>query len=288
MLFAAFVVLFLILWGVLYATLPLIRRGETMLTRRIAQLGARWALFGRFGGYARERVKPYRMYLPVVLIVVAGAVVTAWAGDSFLDLAELVHAKSTTLQQTDAGIHDWAVSRRTAGATEFFMAMTIIGGPVSLAIIVAIVLGALLMKHRFRWAGYVLVTCAGGAMLNMELKRYFARARPDVAEMLRLAHGYSFPSGHAMGSTVTFGALAYIAFRIARTWKWKAGTLAFAITLVISIAMSRVYLGAHWISDVGAGVAAGLIWVAATTVAYETLRRVRLLRVTRNGVVSPP
>ena len=287
MLFAAFIVLFLILWAALFALLPVARRGGTMLTRRIARLGARWALLGRWGGYARERVKPYRMYLPVALIVVVGAVVTAWAGDSFLDLAELVHAKSTMLQNTDAGIHDWAVSRRTAGATEFFIAMTIIGGPVSLAVIVAIVLAVLLFKRRFRWAGYVLVTCAGGAVLNLELKRYFARARPDVAEMLRLAHGYSFPSGHAMGSTVTFGALAYIAFRIARTWKWKAGALAFAITMVVSVALSRVYLGAHWISDVGAGVAAGLIWVAATTVAYETLRRVRLLRVTRNAV-SPP
>ena len=54
---------------------------------------------------------------------------------------------------------------------------------------------------------------------------------------------------------------------------------------MVSVALSRVYLGAHWISDVGAGMAAGAVWVAATTVAYETFRRVRLLRAAR--VVDP-
>ena len=288
MFFAAFVALFLILWGVLYATLPLMRRGGTLLTRRLAGLSARSALIGRFGGYARDRVKPFRMYLPVALMVVGGAVVTAWAGDGFLDLAELVHSKSTVLQKADAGVHDWAVSRRNNGATEFFLAMTIVGGPAGLAVIVVIVAIVLSIKRRFRWLGYLLVTCGGGALLNLELKQYFARARPDVAEMLRLAHGYSFPSGHAMGSTVTFGALAYLAFRVAKTWKWKAGALACAITLAISVALSRVYLGAHWISDVGAGMAAGTIWVAVTTVAYETMRRVRLLRMSRPPVIVTP
>lgn len=122
------------------------------------------------------------------------------------------------------------------------------------------------------------MTACGGGLLDWELKRFFARARPDVAEMLRQAQGYSFPSGHAMGSSVMFGALSYLAFRLIRRWAWKAAALAFAATLVIAIATSRVYLGVHWISDVVAGVAAGLMWVGVTTVSYETLRRIRLLR----------
>jgi membrane-associated phospholipid phosphatase len=280
-LFAAFVSLFLILWGVLYGLLPVLRRSGTMLTRRLARLTARSARVGRWHGYATKRISPYRVYLPIVLLLIGAALLTAWMGDQFIDLAELVHAKSTTLQQTDAGVHDWAVSRRTAGATQFFVTMTILGGPVSLALIVLAVTIVLLVRKRYRWVAYLLVTCGGGALLNLELKRYFARARPAVAEMLRLAHGYSFPSGHAMGSCVTFGALAYLGFRVAKTWRVKAACIALAITLTASVALSRVYLGAHWISDVGAGVAAGTVWVAATTVAYETFRRVRLLRATR-------
>ena len=82
-------------------------------------------------------------------------------------------------------------------------------------VIVAIVLA---IMRRWRWVLYLAVTTVGGALLNMELKRFFARARPGVAEMLRRAHGYSFPSGHAMGSAVAFGALAYLAYRAAKSW----------------------------------------------------------------------
>jgi membrane-associated phospholipid phosphatase len=280
-LYLAFAALFLILWGILDAALPILRRGGAMLARRLVRLAASSLRIGRWHGYATRRISPYRMYLPIVLLLIGAAFVTAWMGDQFLDLAELVHAKSTVLQQADARIHDWAVSRRTPGATHFFIAMTIIGGPAGLAAIVLMATIALAIRGRWRWIAYLLVTCGGGALLNLELKRYFARARPDVAEMLRLAHGYSFPSGHAMGSTVTFGALAYLAFRMARMWRMKAACLALAITLIVSVALSRVYLGAHWISDVGAGAAAGSVWVAATTVAYETWRRIRLLRAAR-------
>lgn len=281
MLYAAFILAFLILWAILYGVLPLLRRAGTALTRRLARLTTRSTLIGRWHEYATRRISPYRVYLPIILLLIGAGLVTAWMGDQFIDLAELVHSKSPVLQQTDAGVHDWAVSRRTAGATQFFVAMTMIGGPVGLAVIVLLVTIVLLIRKRYRWVAYLLVTCGGGVLLNLELKRYFARARPDVAEMLRLAHGYSFPSGHAMGSTVTFGALAYLAFRVAQTWRLKAACIALAITLIASVALSRVYLGAHWISDVGAGIAVGTVWVAATTVAYETIRRVRLLRATR-------
>ncbi|MGZ4810645.1 MAG: phosphatase PAP2 family protein [Thermoanaerobaculia bacterium] len=278
MLFAGFVGLFLMLWGLLYATLPLMRRGGSMLVRTLTGWSARSSLIGRWAGYARVRATPFRMYLPVAMIVVAGLFLTAFAGDQFMDLAEMVHAKSPVLQNTDVRVHDWAVTRRTPGATRFFMLMTIAGGPVGLAAIVLVAAVALAVRGKYRWVAYLLATAGGGALLNMELKRYFARVRPDVAEMLRLASGYSFPSGHAMGSTVTLGALSYLAFRTWKTWRSRAAALALAITLIVAISLSRVYLGAHWISDVGAGVAAGTIWVATTTVAYETFRRIRMMR----------
>ncbi|HUR79773.1 MAG TPA: hypothetical protein VM733_03340, partial [Thermoanaerobaculia bacterium] len=55
----------------------------------------------------------------------------------------------------------------------------------------------------------------------------------------------------------------------------------FAATMILAISTSRIYLGVHWISNVGAGIAAGLIWVIAATVAYETMRRIRLVRALR-------
>src|SRR5438477_593595 len=196
----------------------------------------------------------FRDYLPVAIIVVAGALITAWAGDQFLDLAEQVHTKSTALQQMDAHVHDWAVSERNIGATTFFVTMSRIGGPAGVAAIAGVVTIALLIARRFRWAAFLAVNVAGGGMLDWELKRYFARARPDVALMLRRAAGYSFPSGHAMGSTVLFAALSYLAIRSFPRWRWKSAAIALGTTLIVAVSLSRVYLGVHWISDVAAGI----------------------------------
>ena len=271
LLWGGFLVVFLVLWSAFYSFLPIVRHSHGFFAPRIASLLVRWTGIHRL----RER---YKAYAPLALIVIAGGALIAWAGDAFIDLAESVHAKSEMLQNFDVLAHSWAVAHRTTGATSFFVIMTNIGSPVGMAGIAAAVAVILLLQKRFRWVAYLVITAGGGALLNMELKRYFARARPDVAEMLKRAHGYSFPSGHAMGSTVVFGALAYLAFRTAVSWKWKSAAPALGITLILAVALSRVYLGAHWMSDVAAGITCGTIWVAVTTVSYETLRRIRRMR----------
>ena len=271
---AAFVSFFLILWAILYAVLPLTRRGRGFGASLVARLSVRYT---RMTGYADWA----KAYGPIVLIVIGGAMLTGWAGDTFLDLAEEVHSHSPKLQHIDSVVHAWAISRRSPGATTFFATMSTIGGPVGLTALVIVVAIVLVVLRRYGWVLYLAVTVGGGALFNQELKRFFARARPDIAEMLRQAHGYSFPSGHAMGSTVVFGALSYLAFRTATQWRWKAAAVALGATIVLAVSLSRVYLGVHWISDVVAGICVGALWVALTTVSYETVRRVRLLRRSR-------
>src|ERR1051325_4747937 len=195
------------------------------------------------------------------------------AGDAFEDLAVQVHQNSTRLHDIDTGVHEWARYTRTPGATRFFTTMTIIGTPLPLGIIIAIVTGFLLAKHHWRWAGYLIFTAGIGSLLNVALKIYFHRPRPDLAEALRHASGYSFPSGHAMGSMVVFGALSYVAIRALTHWQWR--------WRAAPIASSRICLGVHWTSDVGAGIDAGAMWVTPSTVAYETFRRIRLMRALR-------
>ena len=270
--FAAFVVLFLILWGILSLTKPLVHDGFI----RTAHFTTKFRSLD---------------YLPVVVLLGIGAAVSAFAGDAFVDLSELVVAKNPSLQALDQLWHDSAVSERTPGATTFFAAMSVIGGPAFLAVLTALVAGTLFIRKRPRWAVYLLVTAGGGAVLNLELKRYFERARPALAEMLRRADGYSFPSGHAMGSTVVIGGLTYLALRALTTWRQKSAVIAFGTTFVLSVATSRVYLGTHWLSDIGAGVSAGLLWLATTTIGYETFRRIRAvrdLRARNRRDISPP
>ncbi len=258
----AFLLLFLILWGALIAAEPLARHNLA----RVAHLTAKFR---------------YRDYLPVFVLLAAGGAIAVWAGDGFVDLAELVHAKSPLLQTIDLQWHDWAVSERSTGATTFFAVMSVIGGPLFLGVVTGLFAAWMVIERRYRWAIYLIVTAGGGALLLTELKRYFERARPILAEQLRRAHGYSFPSGHAMGSTVVLGALTYLAMRVLPAWRQKAAAIAFAITFVIAVAASRVYLGVHWLSDIGAGIAGGLLWVMTTTIGYETFRRIRLIRALR-------
>ncbi|HEU5162836.1 MAG TPA: phosphatase PAP2 family protein, partial [Thermoanaerobaculia bacterium] len=95
---------------------------------------------------------------------------------------------------------------------------------------------------------------------------------------IRHATGYSFPSGHAMGSTIVFGALTYLALRHFHRWRDRSATLAVAISVVLAVSLSRIYLGVHWVTDIVAGVAAGTVWVLFVTVAYEAWRRIRRAR----------
>ena len=260
----AFLILFLLLWLVFLVAEPAMER----LLKRTASWTAKFR---------------YRDYVPVALVLLIGFTAAMVAGDAFEDLAVQVHQNSTRLHDIDTGVHEWARYTRTPGATRFFTTMTIIGTPLPLGIIIAVVTGFLVAKHHWRWAVYLIFTAGIGSLLNVALKIYFHRTRPDLAEALRHASGYSFPSGHAMGSMVVFGALSYVAIRALThwQWRWRAAALAFAAATIVAIASSRIYLGVHWISDVGAGIAAGAMWVTTSTVAYETFRRIRLMRALR-------
>lgn len=277
MIYLLFLLLFLLLWAVFYAAAPALRHVSMLAAKRLTRATFRSESLQRIAAHTGR----FRDYFPVALVVLAGGVLAAWCGDLFLDLAELVRSESAVLRDIDHRIHRWAISHRSAGATRFFATVSAAGGPWGLAILVGAVVALLVARGRHRWAAYVAITSIGGGAINMELKRFFARARPELAEMLRETHGYSFPSGHSMGATVVFGALSYVAFRALESWPARSASLALAVTFVVAVALSRVYLGAHWISDVAAGVTAGLIWFSVTTVAYETVRRIRMLRVVR-------
>src|SRR3954453_2380973 len=102
MLFVAFAVTFVILWALVYAALPAIRH----LGRLLAKLIARSARVTRFVSTKGER---FRNYLPVAVIVVAGLLFTAWAGDAFIDLAEKVHGKNAPRPKNDPSSHNGPV-----------------------------------------------------------------------------------------------------------------------------------------------------------------------------------
>lgn len=136
---------------------------------------------------------------------------------------------------------------------------------VSLSLIVI----AWLLKVKSHRRLYAFVaTMAGGALLNALMKLYYHRARPDSP--LVMAHGYSFPSGHSMGSMCFFGSLAYVIFfTIERRHVLRIVAVVACALAVLAIGASRIYLGVHYFTDVVAGYAAGLGWMAVCFTGVE-------------------
>jgi undecaprenyl-diphosphatase len=105
----------------------------------------------------------------------------------------------------------------------------------------------------------LLVSSIGGGLLVRGAKALIERPRPEVVERVVEATGYSFPSGHSMGAACVYLAIALTLRRhLSARASWLA--LAGAGLLVGLIALSRVYLGVHYASDIAAGVAFGAAW----------------------------
>ena len=272
---ACFAAVLLALWGTTFALLPVLRRALRTAVGRLA----RW-LRARAGPWL-GRVEPWRAYVPLVAALAVGTLVIVAAADAFVDIAAAMKEQSPAVRRIDSGVWEWFGSRRSPQASALFTAVTVAGGTAGMGGLVAAATAALLARRRFRWAAYLAVTSAGGALLNQMLKIHYVRPRPDLNAAVLQATGYSFPSGHAMSATIVLGALGYLAARSARSWKAKSAAFSTFATLALAIGVSRLYLGVHWASDVAAGFAAGALWVTATTTGYELVRQYRLGRAGR-------
>lgn len=136
----------------------------------------------------------------------------------------------------------------------FWEACTFLGGSVLVPIGVAFVLAAG-VSRRIRPALIVAVLIAA-ALFTELVKDYVARLRPTM-DPLVTAQGYSFPSGHALNSTVTYGLLALVTWRTRLRLAVRRAAVVGGVVIPIFVGLSRIALGVHWPTDVLAGWLAG-------------------------------
>jgi undecaprenyl-diphosphatase len=120
----------------------------------------------------------------------------------------------------------------------------------------------------FSWAAAIL----GNSLLNAVLKATFERGRPEFPDPILVETNWSFPSGHAMGAMVMYGMVTYLIILRFKQTASKAIVMSMVI-LVLFIGFSRLYLGAHYFSDVMAGYIVGMAWLATVISGAEIARR---------------
>ncbi|HVH66993.1 MAG TPA: bifunctional DedA family/phosphatase PAP2 family protein [Gemmatimonadales bacterium] len=177
------------------------------------------------------------------------------------------------LTQLDMALLDWLQAHAAPAGSAIANVISLFGSPVTLTAL-ALGVGVLLAVQR-RWialAGWV-AAFAGAGLLTEVLKLLIRRPRPLGAALLQ-QYGWSFPSGHALGSLIGYGMLAYvlIVFWIHRPRAQVAAALGAAL-LIVAIGVSRLYLGVHYFSDVVGGYAAGVLWLSACISGVEVARR---------------
>lgn len=201
-------------------------------------------------------------------VALVGALVVLVAS---LPLAMLVRLAYPPLVETDLAVSD-AAHRAVVGSPTLLLAarvVTLLGDPLLLSLAALLLAGWLASRGRRRLALYVLAARVGAVVLSSGLKLAVDRTRPAFDAPLATAFGASFPSGHALGSAAFWVTCAVLLQPYVRRDRLL---LAGAVTLAALVALSRVLLGVHFPSDVGAGLLIGLGWAALCTAVFAAWR----------------
>ena len=238
---------------------------------------------------ARRRLDRRFGVIPARLLILAlGFVVGAAALSLFAVLAVDVYAREAIILDDSANAFLYSYSTPLLDA--LMGAVSFVGAGPPLFAIFLVAAAWLLAQNRRREAVFLAVALLGGTALNQVLKLVFQRPRPALPWSVPTPE-YSFPSGHSMISVTFYLALAVVIWVI---FGRRSGIVALvAMTLlVVTIGVSRIYLGYHYFSDVVGGFSAGLVWLITTATAVQGGQRLagrrRRMPTGRLARVDPP
>lgn len=151
--------------------------------------------------------------------------------------------------------------------------ITNLGNSSTVVIVAGVTLGILWLRGYREEAKVFVLACLGALLLNTGLKLFFSKARPHLWTLLISEKSFSFPSGHALGSMVLYGFIAYILATHYPKFSHIIYTL--AVLFIAAIGISRLYLGVHWPTDVIAGYGVGFLWliICITMLKLQRLRQ---------------
>jgi undecaprenyl-diphosphatase len=208
-------------------------------------------------------------------LAIAGWSAFLIAGSIFLVIGWQVSARMP-LVALDAKVATWLHEHASNGLTAFLLAVTHLhstGAIAAWSVLFAVVLARL---REWYWILTLAFAVCGGMLINLVLKAAYERVRPQFEDPLLILTTYSFPSGHTAAAVVFYGVLA--AFLVSRFYDWRrrAACITGAIVAVALVAFSRMYLGAHYLTDVVAATCSSTAWLVLCLAGGHALVRGKL------------
>lgn len=210
---------------------------------------------------------PYFITVLVSLVIVVGGI------NLFIELTDTL--KTDTLASYDTAITDYVLSFRNPMLTKYFVFVTDIGDVNGYLIVLSLfAFISWLVLKRWKYVLQATIVLALATFSNMALKRFIDRARPGIEHLVSVKT-LSYPSGHAMSAMAFFGFLMYLISKLDIHRVLKYFLIFIFGLLILSIGISRIYLGVHFPSDIAGGFIAGFIWVVFCVLVFDLIELFR-------------
>jgi membrane-associated phospholipid phosphatase len=168
----------------------------------------------------------------------------------------------SAMNAIDIAVLQWLYDHRTPEMTAFMQVWSDLNGNWAMLAWAALFAGYLLWRRRRDWALTVAVAIPGIELINALAKILVKRPRPAFDDAIVHLETFSFPSGHVAVSTVLYSLLAAYIIANTRSAGVRVASVLAAFALVALVGSSRMYLGAHYPTDVLGAIVEGLLWVA--------------------------
>lgn len=214
-------------------------------------------------------------------------------------------ALANPLAGIDHGAATWFHAHLTHKFVAFLRAITEFGSSEWIAVVLSIAVLLFIFKRWWLSLATLIVAVPGGMLLNELVKILVHRHRPFVDGWFVDWSGYSFASGHTIGATLLYGQIALFVFPLIKGRRGRVLLFTTAMFLVAMVGFSRIALGAHYVTDVLAGMFFGMSWLTICLFVARPLRRLAVkpaiesvlpeaepelvpVPVQTDGVVAPP